>query len=57
MEKPSKWNRLPNPSLKLVDVGPHSLQGAEALPEVLEVEEVAVEHGVLLQGGTIWVRV
>lgn len=53
MEKPLKWNRLPNHPLKLVGVGPH--QGAEALPEVLEVEEVAVEHGVLLQGEVIWV--
>lgn len=44
MEKPSRWNKLPNHHLKVVDVAHLHLQEAEALPEVLEEEEEEVEE-------------
>lgn len=56
MGKPLKWNKLPSHPLKVVvGVDPHLLQEAEVLHEVLEVEEVEVEHEDPLQEGTIWV--
>lgn len=51
MEKLLKLNKPPSHPSKLVDVGPHPLQGAEVLHEVLEVDEAEVEHGGPLQEG------
>lgn len=53
MEKLLKLNKPPSHPLNPVDVGPHLLQEAEVLQEVLEVEEAEVEHGGPLQEGVI----
>jgi hypothetical protein len=58
MGKPSKWNRPPNPHLKVVDVDHLHLQEAGTLPEVLEEEEEEVEElGNLLHVEDTWMMV
>lgn len=58
MEKPSRWNRLPNHHLKVADVDHPRLHEAEALPEVFEEEEVEVEErGALRHEEGTWMTV